>query len=101
MNVGNQLKHIHGAGGRYIDGRSYLYGSMEDAQALVKRYAGTGEPVLFRGTGEWKYKEVVTAEEDIGVVVDPETREEVSTNRFTIHYGKNGTHIVPTRRHKT
>lgn len=101
LNVGNQLKHIHGAGGRYIDGRSYLYGSMEDAQALVKRYAGTGEPVLFRGTGEWKYKEVVTAEEDIGVVVDPETREEVSTNRFTIHYGKNGTHIVPTRRHKT
>ena len=101
LNAGNQLKHIRGVGGRYIDGRSYLYGSMEDAQALVKRYAGTGEPVLFRGTGEWKHKEVVTAEEDIGVVVDPETREKVSTNRFTIHYGKNGTHIVPARRHRT
>lgn len=100
INEGHQKKHIRGDGGRYTEGRSYIYGGAEEAQALVDRYAGAGDPVLFRDTGEWKRKEVVTAEKDVGIVVDPETMEEVSTNRFTIHYGKNGTHIVPTRRKK-
>lgn len=100
INEGHQKKHIRGDGGRYTEGRSYIYGGAEEAQALVDRYAGAGDPVLFRDTGEWKRKEVVTAEKDVGIVVDPETMEEVSTNRFTIHYGKNGTHIVPARRKK-
>lgn len=100
LNPGHQRKHIRGDDGRYIEGRSYLYGGLEEAQALVYRYAGTGDPMVARGTGEWKHKEIVTTKQDIGVEVDMETGEETPTNRFAIHYGKNGTHIVPIRREK-
>ena len=31
-----------------------------------------------------------------GTCVDRETGEETRTNRFTIHYSKTGTHVVPT-----
>ena len=33
----------------------------------------------------------------IGVNVDPDTGEEIETKRYVIHYGKKGTHIVPTK----
>ena len=97
LNPGSQNKHIPSSKG-FIKGRSYLYGDAETAQKLIDRYAGTGELRFARSTGEWSHKEIVTADEDIGVTINPETGEEVSTNRFTIHYSKKGTHIVPTRR---
>lgn len=97
LNPGSQNKHIPSSKG-YIKGRSYLYGDAETAQKLVNQYAGTGELKFAKSTGEWSHKEIVTADEDIGVTINPETGEEISTNRFTIHYSKKGTHIVPTRR---
>lgn len=97
MNPGAQNKHIRSSKG-YLEGRSYLYGDAKAAQKLVDQYAGTGEPKFAKKTGEWNQKEVVVANEDIGVVIDPETGKESPTNRFVIHYSKKGTHIVPTRR---
>ena len=98
LNLGNQNKHIPGANG-YIEGRSYLYGTLADAQALVDRWHGTGE-IRFTSRGEWVQKEFVTAAENIGVCIDPATGQGMPTNRFAIHYGKKGTHIVPARREK-
>lgn len=97
LNPSAQNKHIRSSKG-YLEGRSYLYGDAKAAQKLVDQYAGTGEPKFAKKTGEWNQKEVVVANEDIGVVIDPETGKESPTNRFVIHYSKKGTHIVPTRR---
>ena len=83
----------------YQEGRSYLYGDLSTAQDIVNTYHGTGEIILTR-SGEWSNKEVITAAEDLGVEVNPTTGSETATNRATIHYGKNGTHIVPARREK-
>ena len=43
------------------------------------------------------------SDEIMGVNVDPSTREETETRRFVIHYGKKGTHVVPTKevKHET
>lgn len=92
---GKQGKHIKGHN-NYIPGRSYLTITEKEAQELVNRYAGTG---YFQRDKKdaWKHKEIIEADKPIGMNVDPETGEEIKTNRFVIHYSKNGVHIVPTR----
>lgn len=98
LNIGNQNKHIKSSGG-YIEGRSYIYGDLEDAQDLVRRYHGTGEIKLLDNL-EWTNKEFVMADRPIGVIVDPKVGTEMETSRFSIHYGKKGTHIVPAKEKK-
>lgn len=95
LNIGNQNKHILGSKG-YIEGRSYIYGTLDDAQRFVDQYHGTGES-LFDRKGNWKNREIVAIERDIGVCLDIDGASEI-TNAFTIHYGKKGTHIVPAAR---
>ena len=95
INRGHQQKHIKDSPG-YIAGRSYIYGDLEKAQGLVYAHHGTGTPV-FKRNGEWSDKEIVLVDEVIGVNVDLDTGEEIETKRFVIHYGKKGTHIVPTK----
>ena len=95
LNPGHQAKHIR-MGKGYVKGKSYLYGSMDDAQALVERYSGAGAP-KFDKKGRWVKKEFVTAPDPIGVYVNQDTGEELQTRRFAIHYGKNGVHIVPAK----
>jgi hypothetical protein len=96
LNIGNQNKHIKNSKG-YIQGRSYIYGDKETAQRLINQYSGTGE-IRINDKGEWVNKEFIEADFDIGVVVDFATGKELTTNRFSIHYGKKGTHIVPAKR---
>ena len=43
-------------------------------------------------------KEIVTLDNPIGVSINPETLEEIPTNRIYIHYSKTGSHVVPTAR---
>lgn len=95
LNIGAQNKHIQNSKG-YIPGRSYIFGDLEMAQSLVERYYGTGEIKLTRD-GDWAKKEFVTLDKPVGVWVNQETGEEIETARFSIHYGKKGTHIVPAR----
>ena len=95
LNRGHQQKHIKGSPG-YIAGRSYIYGDLETAQNLVNTYHGTGTPV-FKRDGQWSNKEIVLLDEVIGASIDPDTGEETETRRFVIHYGKKGTHVVPTK----
>ena len=68
--------------------------SEKEAQELVDKYAGTGD-IKRDIKGRWTNKEFVTADKKIGVVVDRESGKENSTSRFSIHYSKNGVHIVP------
>lgn len=98
LNTGNQRKHIREEG-RDLGNRSFLYGTMEDAQQLVDQYSGTGDPKLDR-KGNWTHKEFVTADHLIGESVNPETGVATPTHRFAIHYGKRGTHVVPMEERK-
>lgn len=93
INVGHQNKHIPGANG-YIEGKSYIFGTLDDAQNIVDEYHGTGR-VIFSNNGKWAKKEVVTCDHDVGVIINSETGEKCVTNRVSIHYGKKGVHIIP------
>lgn len=90
---GKQGKHILGHQ-NYKDGRSYLKVSAAEVQRLVDQYAGTGQ-IKRDSKGHWTNKEFVSADHIIGVVVDANTGEAIETSRFSIHYSKNGVHIVP------
>jgi len=93
VNADKQNRHIKGSSG-YIEGRSYMKGTVEDAQKLITELSGTGEPV-YKPNGEWKNKEKVVADKVIGVNIDPNTMKETDTSKATIHYSKTGSHIIP------
>ena len=91
---GKQGKHILGHN-NYIDGRSYLTTDIKEAQDLVNKYAGTGKIQRDR-QGHWSHKEVVTMRKNIGVYKDLKGNE-LPTDIATIHYSKNGVHVVPAK----
>lgn len=95
LNIGNQNKHIKKKG--YTEGRSYIYGDLETSQEFIDKYHGTGE-IRLRDNGEWIGKEFITVDGDIGVHINKTADTKTATNRFSIHYGKKGTHIVPAER---
>lgn len=92
---GKQEKHILGSN-NYIAGRSYITISLEEAQELVNKYAGTGE-IIRKPNNDFNNREICIADHIIGVVIDRETGKEYPTRRFTIHYAKRGTHVVPAK----
>ena len=93
---GKQGKHIKGHN-NYIEGRSYLTISTDEAQELVNKYAGTGE-IRLKQNGEWDNKEIIEVDKNIGVNVNNRTNESSPTNKFKVHYSKKGVHIVPTKK---
>ena len=95
INPEKQNRHILNSAS-YINGRSYLLDGV-DAQALVDKYHCTGY-VPLNHEGKWKNKETVSLDHWIAVNVNPVTGEQSLTNRFTIHYSRTGTHIVPSER---
>lgn len=102
INQGSQDKHILGTNNYKTElenGRkkSYLLDNI-DPQELVNKYAGTGE-IRRDLKGKWTNKEFIEHTENIGYAVNPETNEEILTNKFAIHYSKKkGTHIVPSKK---
>lgn len=94
INPEKQARHLLGSG--YIKGRSYLNISEKQVQQLVNQKYGTGV-LVFDESGNWKHKEVIESAEDIGVCVN-KNGSQSNTNRFTVHYSKTGTHVVPTKR---
>lgn len=93
IEVGKQGKHILGHN-NYIEGRSYLTISLEEAQELINKYAGTGA-LDMDSKGNWRKKEIIKTDKKIGVNVSMLDGSENKTNNFKIHYSKKGTHIVP------
>lgn len=104
INPGSQDKHILGTNNYKTElenGRkkSYLLDNI-NPQELVNKYAGTGE-IRRDLKGKWTNKEFIEHTENIGYAVNPETNEEILTNKFAIHYSKKkGTHIVPAKNEK-
>ncbi len=98
LKVGQQGKHILGHN-NYTEGRSYLTVTMDEAQELINKYAGTGE-IKRDNKGNWTHKEFVTADRVIGYLVPQDGGEPIPTKRFSISYavGKDkGAHIVPAK----
>lgn len=95
VNKDKQNRHIKGAVG-YVSGRSYIDGSLEDAQRLVDELSGTGVP-LFSRNGEWLNKERVQSDHVIGTHVEPDTGKETKTKKGMIIYAKTGSHIYPAK----
>lgn len=102
---GQQRKHIPGTleYNQYVKklenlgqyGPSRLSITQDDAQELVDRYCGTGI-LEKRKDGAWNGIEEITVHiESVGTAVNNLTGAEADTAVFKIHYGKNGTHIVP------
>ncbi|MCY8035655.1 T7SS effector LXG polymorphic toxin [Bacillus sonorensis] len=92
---GAQEKHIPGtpnykqevANGKK---KSIFYGDNKKAQELLDKYAGKGE-ILKNG------REVVDFGQKIGKAYDMKTGKYIETTRGTIHYSKDGAHIVPAK----
>ncbi|MDY3007090.1 phage minor capsid protein, partial [Anaerococcus porci] len=100
IHKGRQDKHVFGTN-NYINDlnngkyNSYLLDKV-NPQELVDKYSGKG---IFERTrkGNWKNKELVTCDEFIGVNIDNISDDFKYTNKFYIHYSKEGgVHIVPT-----
>lgn len=100
LHDGQQGKHIIGHNNFQKERqRSYLLcGSVEEGMELSKRlieeYSGKGVLDTTK-LGEWNKKEIVVADRIIGLVKSL-SGEWVETNKFAIHYSKDGAHIVPT-----
>ena len=67
--------------------------SIEEAEELVRKYAGKGTMKTKR-SGGWNGTEICAANKVVGFVVRKDGTE-VPTRLFKIHYSKTGTHIVP------
>lgn len=89
-----QGKHIRGSR-TFIEGRSEIYLSVEECQEIVDKLSCKGK-FQYDINGNWNHKEVVATERVIGCTVNLEG-EKRETHCATIHYSKNGTHIVPYR----
>lgn len=89
IHSGRQDKHILGTN-NYTEGRSIFSGTKNQAEQLIKQYGGTGQVLS-------KNKERVDFGRVIGYYVDPVTQEKTPTTMGTIHYSKDGAHIVPAR----
>lgn len=93
IHEGKQGKHILGHN-NYIEGRSYITISIEEAQQLVLKYAGTGK-IDRDKNGLWKNTESVISDKYIGYSLNEISGEKYATKAFKIHYSKKGVHIVP------
>ena len=91
VNTEKQGKHICDSSS-FIPGRSIFYGTVEDAQELVSKFAGTGQYV-----NPEKTKEKVDFGRIIGLHIDERNGKQQETTIGIIHYSKNGCHIVPQR----
>lgn len=67
----------------------------KEAQKLIDTYSGTGTVRERNG----QFKETFTHSSTIGTYID-KFGNEMETNRGTIHYSKDGSHIVPAKPHK-
>ena len=95
VHEGKQGKHIAGHN-NYVGGRSIITISSEKLQSLIYKHAGTGDIIRTR-KDTWNNKEVVDFGESIGEYIDRETGERMQTSVGTIHYSKDGIHVVPAK----
>lgn len=73
---------------------SYTELSHMEVQKIVNENMWKGKTFI---EPDGQFKTIIELSEDYGVFVDKSTGKEIPTNRGTIHYSKDGTHIVPAK----
>ena len=91
-----QGKHIPGHKNYVAEINKSIFEN-KNPQKLIEQYAGTGKKIGGEIAGKPGYKEIVNFEESIGYFVENETGKTTSTTWGSIHYAKDGVHIVPRR----
>lgn len=79
---------------RVSEGRipSYTNLSNMEVQKIINEHSLKGH---VRKSKDGQFKEVIELEQELGSFGDRQNNKYVSTNRGTIHYSKDGTHLVP------
>ncbi|HEN8974938.1 TPA: hypothetical protein U9D51_000157 [Streptococcus agalactiae] len=88
VNPEKQARYIKSTAG---EGKSYFFDDV-DTDVLYQKYKQTGE--LIKNRRGRTHKELIDLPEDISIGIDIYSGNLV--NGLTIHYGKTGSHIVPT-----
>ncbi|HAZ48542.1 MAG TPA: hypothetical protein DDW76_34735 [Cyanobacteria bacterium UBA11369] len=98
IHLGKQAKHIPGSNNYKVlrsKGKHPSELIHAEPQRLINDKAGTGQKIMAKD-GSWTSKEVVDFGENIGFWVDESNPSiKLPTTRGTIHYSKDGSHIVP------
>jgi tetratricopeptide (TPR) repeat protein len=87
-----QNKHIPGKH-NYQHGKSVF--EHKDPQGLLCKFAGKGRPLNNEMPGNANYRELVDFGEHIGVWKNKENTLALPTSKGTIHYSRDGAHIIP------
>jgi hypothetical protein len=87
-------KHIRGHNDFIKTGSEWEH---KDPEQLLKHFAGKGIPGGNRTPGSYGYRETVDFGEHIGIWRSLDGKTQLPTSRGTIHYGKKGAHIVPSK----
>lgn len=94
IQLDKQGKHIKGHKNYLPKNKKSIF-THDNPQKLIDLYAGRGQKMAGSIPGKSGYKELVDFGETIGYYVDKKTGEAISTTWGTIHYAKDGVHIVP------
>lgn len=78
--------------------KSYFNITINELQDIINQKHGTGE-IRIKPNGQ--IKETIVVSKDIGNVISKTGENLGTTNRMTIHYSMNRTHIVPSERKNT
>jgi tetratricopeptide (TPR) repeat protein len=87
-------KHIRGHNDFIKTGSEWEH---QNPEQLLRFFAGKGIPGGNRSPGTYGYRETVDFGEHIGIWRSLDGKIQLPTTRGTIHYGKKGAHIVPSK----
>lgn len=62
-----------------------------EVQKIINNHSKDGKVYLENG----QFRKVITEKKNFGMFGVRKTRKHIPTNRATIHYSKDGTHLVP------
>lgn len=96
IHKGRQEKHIKGHN-NYVAGKSYLTIDLEEIQKIIRSKISFGEIHRTR-KGIFNNKETIVSNKIIGKYINNNINIEEDTNSLTIHYSKDGVHVVPAKR---
>ncbi len=93
LNAEKQNPHIYGSTSYDpSQNKSYFTVSYEELQKILKENYGTGEVITYVNG---QIRERIKIDKEIGFVIGKNGDKLGKTSRFTVHYSKKRTHIVP------
>lgn len=95
LHKGKQDKHRENTN-NYIEGKSIIEISDKELESYVKENYGKGD-LKYSKNKKFNKKETFEFPSIIGYYIDQNTKKEIPTNRGTVHYSKQGFHVIPSK----